>query len=102
MYDLLNTKMHVDYSDFALNKGLFADNYKSEPYKKSNHPNKNDFEEFGRRIGVSENRIEKLIAPYLEKQPFMELLIGRSFLTDVNKRGYLMMYQTKRNYLMEE
>jgi len=31
MYDLLNTKMHVDDSDFALNKGLFADNYKSEP-----------------------------------------------------------------------
>ena len=102
MYDLLNTKMHVDDSDFALNKGLFADNYKSDPYKKSNHPNKNDFEEFGRRIGVSENRIEKLMAPYLEKQPFVELFIGRSFLTDVNKRGYLMMYQTKRNYLMEE
>jgi serine/threonine-protein kinase HipA len=102
MYDLLNTKMHVDDSDFALNKGLFADNYKSDPYKKSNYPNKNDFEEFGRRVGVSENRIEKLMAPYLEKQPFMELLIGRSFLTDVNKKGYLMMYQTKRNYLMEE
>ena len=102
MYDLLNTKMHVDDSDFALNKGLFADNYKSDPYKKSNHPNKNDFEEFGRRIGVSENRIEKLMTPYLEKQPFVEVLIGRSFLTDVNKRGYLMMYQTKRNYLMEE
>jgi hypothetical protein len=42
------------------------------------------------------------MAPYLEKQPFVEVFIGRSFLTDVNKRGYLMMYQTKRNYLMEE
>ena len=102
MYDLLNTKMHVDDSDFALNKGLFADNYKSDLYKKSNYPNKNDFEEFGRRIGVSENRIEKLMAPYLEKQPLVEVFIGRSFLTDVNKRSYLMMYQTKRNYLMEE
>jgi serine/threonine-protein kinase HipA len=102
MYDLLNTKMHVDDSDFALNKGLFADNYKSERYKKSDYPNKNDFEEFGRRIGVSENRIEKLMTPYLKKQPFVEVFIGRSFLTDVNKRGYLMMYQTKRNYLMEE
>jgi serine/threonine-protein kinase HipA len=102
MYDLLNTKMHVDDSDFALNKGLFADNYKSERYEKSDYPNKNDFEEFGRRIGVSENRIEKLMTPYLKKQPFVEVFIGRSFLTDVNKRGYLMMYQTKRNYLMEE
>ena len=99
-YDLLNTKLHVDDSDFALEKGLFADNFKSEQYKKSLHPNKNDFEEFGRRIGIRENRIEKIMAPYLEKQPFMEVLISRSFLNEENKRGFLMMYQTKRNYLI--
>ena len=99
-YDLLNTKLHVDDSDFALEKGLFADNFKSEQNKKSLHPNKNDFEEFGRRIGIRENRIEKIMAPYLEKQPFMEVLISRSFLNEENKRGYLMMYQTKRNYLI--
>ena len=99
-YDLINTKIHVDDSDFALDKGLFADDYKSESYKKSRHPNKTDFEEFGRRIGVSESRIGKLMAPYLEKQPFMEELISRSFLTEANKRGYLMMYQTKRSYLL--
>lgn len=100
IYDLLNTKLHVDDSDFALDKGLFADDFKSEKYKKSMHPNISDFEEFGRRIGVTENRIEKIMAPYLEKQPFMEVLISRSFLTESNKRGYLMMYQTKRNYLL--
>jgi serine/threonine-protein kinase HipA len=100
VYDLLNTKIHVDDSDFALDKGLFADNFKSEHYKKNNHPSKSDFEEFGKRIGVSENRIAKLMAPYLENQPLMENLIGRSFLTDANKRGYLIMYQTKRNYLI--
>ena len=94
--------MHVDDSDFALDKGLFADDYKSEQYKKSVHPNKSDFEEFGRRIGISENRIEKLLAPYLGKQPFMESLISRSFLTEANKRGYLMMYQAKRNYLLDK
>jgi len=42
------------------------------------------------------------MAPYLEKQPFVEVFIGRSFLTEANKRDYLMMYQTKRNYLLEE
>jgi serine/threonine-protein kinase HipA len=99
VYDLLNTKLHVDDSDFALDKGLFLDDFKSEQYKKNKHPNKLDFVEFGRRIGVSENRIEKLMAPYLEKQALMETLISSSFLTEANKRGYLMMYQTKRNYL---
>jgi serine/threonine-protein kinase HipA len=100
VYDLLNTKLHVDDSDFALDKGLFLDDFKSEQYKKNKHPNKIDFVEFGRRIGVSENRIEKLMAPYLEKQPLMETLISSSFLTEANKRGYLMLYQTKRNYLL--
>ena len=100
VYDLLNTKLHVDDSDFALDKGLFLDDFKSEQYKKNKHPNKIDFVEFGRRIGVSENRIEKLMAPYLEKQALMETLISRSFLTEANKRGYLMLYQTKRNYLL--
>jgi serine/threonine-protein kinase HipA len=99
VYDLLNTTLHVDDSDFALDKGLFLDDFKSEQYKKNKHPNKLDFVEFGRRIGVSENRIEKLMAPYLEKQALMETLISSSFLTEANKRGYLMMYQTKRNYL---
>jgi len=100
VYDLLNTTLHVDDSDFALDKGLFLDDFKSEQYKKNKHPNKLDFVEFGRRIGVSENRIEKLLAPYLEKQALMETLISRSFLTEANKRGYLMLYQTKRNYLL--
>ncbi len=100
IYDLLNTKMHVDDSDFALDHGLFADNFKSEEYKKNNHPCKADFTEFAKRIGVSANRVEKIMLPYSEKHQLIETLIGRSFLSEANKRGYLMMYQKKRNYLI--
>ena len=98
-YDLVNTKLHVDDSDFALNKGLFAEGYKSEEYKKNGHPSKIDFTEFAKRIGVAEGRVEKLLNPFLNKQPFMETLVSRSFLSDANKRGYLLMYNTKHNYL---
>jgi serine/threonine-protein kinase HipA len=98
-YDLVNTKLHVDDSDFALDKGLFTDGFKSDQYKKNEHPSKTDFTEFAKRIGVTESRVEKLLHPFLEKQPFMETLVSRSFLSDANKRGYLMMYNTKRNYL---
>jgi serine/threonine-protein kinase HipA len=98
-YDLVNTRLHVDDSDFALDKGLFADDFKSDEYKKSSRPSKNDFTEFARRIGVAESRIEKLLDPFLRKQPLMETLVSRSFLSEPNKRGYLLMYNTKRNYL---
>jgi serine/threonine-protein kinase HipA len=98
-YDLVNTKLHVDDTDFALDKGLFADDYKSEHYKKNGHPSKSDFTEFAMRIGVTESRIQKLLLPFIEKQPFVETLVSHSFLTDANKRWYLLMYNTKRNYL---
>lgn len=100
-YDLINTRLHVDDTDFALEKGLFADNYKSEDCKKSGHPSKNDFIEFAKRIGVAEGRIEKLLFPFLERQPFAEILAARSFLNEANKRGYLMMYNMKRNFLIK-
>jgi serine/threonine-protein kinase HipA len=99
-YDLLNTKMHVDDSDFALDRGLFVDDFKSQQFKKNMHPHKTDFEEFGKRICISENRIQKLMRPFFEKQALMETLIGHSFLAEANKRGYLNLYQKKRNYLI--
>ncbi|HNS31184.1 MAG TPA: HipA domain-containing protein [Tenuifilaceae bacterium] len=98
-YDLINTKLHVDDADFALDKGLFTDGYKSESFNRSGHPSKADFIEFARRIGVADGRTEKLLLPFLEKQPLVEILVGRSFFTQPNKRAYLLMYNTKRNYL---
>jgi serine/threonine-protein kinase HipA len=57
-YDLVNTKLHIDDNDFALNKGLFADEYKSAAYQKNGHPSVIDFIEFAKRIGVSKGRVE--------------------------------------------
>lgn len=98
-YDLINTKLHVDDTDFGLNKGLFADNYKSGAFKINGHPSKTDFIEFAKRIGVAETRIEKLVGPFLERQQQVEKLIKNSFLSEPEKRGYLFMYNNKRNYL---
>ena len=92
----------MDDTDFALTKGLFSDDYKSEQYKNSGHPSKSDFTEFAMRIGVAESRVEKLLNPFLEMQPFMETLVSHSFLTEANKRGYLLMYNTKRNHLIAQ
>lgn len=101
-YDLINTRLHVDDSDFAFDRGLFIDNFRSEQFKKSGHPSKKDFMEFGIRIGVVKSRVEKLLNPFLMKQPLVERLVHASFLTEPNKRGYLLFYSTKRNFLIAE
>ena len=98
-YDLVNTRMHVNDSEFALDRGLFADKFQSEQSKWVGHPTKADFIEFAKRIGIRNSRIDKLLNPFLANQPFMELLVTRSFLSPSNKRGYLYMYNTKRNFL---
>ena len=100
-YDLINTRLHVDDTDFALDKGLFEDNYQSETFKKTFHRGKQDFEEIAKRIGVSENRIEKLLEPFLMKQKTVETLVNSSFLNTPNKRGYLMDYSSRRNLLIK-
>jgi serine/threonine-protein kinase HipA len=101
-YDLINTRLHVDDTDFALNKGLFADDYKSEAYKKKGHAGKSDFLELAKRIGISDNRANKLLSVFLEKQPSVETLVKHSFLSEENKRGYYLMYQTRLNALLEK
>ncbi|MDA3839333.1 MAG: HipA domain-containing protein [Candidatus Delongbacteria bacterium] len=98
-YDLLNTHIHVNDSDFALTKGLFIDDFKTDKYKKSGHPVLEDFIEFGKRIGVNEKRMHKLIAPFISKQKFVETLIDKSFLSSKCKKTYKLHYYTKLNYL---
>jgi len=101
-YDLINTRLHVDDSDFALEKGLFDDGYKSDFYRKCAHAGKSDFAELARRLEIPQNRTVKLLSPFLERNPVVETLINQSMLTEQNKRGYLMMYQQKMNYFAEK
>ena len=98
-YDLVNTSLHVNDTGFALEQGLFSDDFRSSSYKKNAYPAKADFIEFAKRIGVMENRVEKIIQPFLEKQPMVETLIEHSFLNDASKKTYLLSYFRKINLL---
>lgn len=99
-YDLVNTRIHVDDTDFALSKKLFVDNFQSPSWKKNGHASASDFIELGKRIGIPETRGNILLKPFLERQISVEALIGRSFLDDACKKAYLLHYNTRRNSLM--
>ena len=98
-YDLINTRIHVDDTDFALIGGLFKDNFESDEMKKNGHVGFEDFSEFAGRLNISQSRKDKLLEPFLERKPTVESLIDRSFLNDQSKRAYLIHYQTRRNNL---
>ena len=98
-YDLINTRIHVDDSDLALEGGLFKDDFKSAVMKKSGHVGLEDFHEYANRIGINNVRRDKLLDPFRKKQPMVEELIQRSYLDEQTKRAYLLHYQTRRKRL---
>ncbi len=98
-YDLINTRLHVGDTDFALNGGLFKKDDQSEARTKTGHPGRQDFMEFGNRIGILETRMETLLHPFLSRRREVAEMIGRSFLQEPLRRGYLLHYQTRLNAL---
>ena len=101
-YDLVNTGLHINDSDFALKKGLFADNYKSDIFKKTNHPCIKDFLEFARRLGIDNTSAAIITEPFLRYQIKVEELISNSFLDIQCKKTYLQSYRTRLNYLSDK
>ncbi len=99
-YDLINTRIHVHDTDFALDRGLFKDNYQSQRKKNTGKTSLEDFTEFANRLNIQESRRIKLMEPFIQKQPLVETLIQHSFLSEQTKRAYLLLYQTKRNQLI--
>lgn len=101
-YDLINTRIHVDDSDFALSKGLFKSNFESVGMKKNNHVGLPEFYELAHRFSIPDRRRDKILEPFMSKQKKVEELIQRSFLNAQTKRAYLLDYQTRRNRLIRE
>lgn len=93
-YDLLNTRIHVADTCFALKKGLLKDGT-------VRNPNKKDFVNFGKTIGIKEKRIAKIYSTFLENKEGVHSMIEGSFLNEKAKKGYLIHYNSRFNVLSQ-
>ena len=91
-YDLMNTSIHIDDGDFALQDGLIPKSEYSDTYTYSGHPCKDDFITFGKRIGVLPQKLHSIIELFATEQPQVLQLIERSFLDEKVKRMYRQSY----------
>lgn len=94
-YDLLNTRIHVGDTYFALKNGLLKDG-------SVRNPNSSDFINFGKIIGISEKRVDNLYNTFLENKENVHTLIEKSFLNDKAKNGYRIQYNTRFNILSKK
>lgn len=94
-YDLLNTSLHVQDDDFALQEGLIPPAEYSDIYARTGHPCRADFETFGRRIGVLSKKMSAILDMFSQEQPAVYDLTNRSFLDERAKRMYKRSYQER-------
>ncbi len=91
-YDLMNTSIHIDDGDFALQDGLIPTSKYSDVYARTGHPSQDDFITFGKRIGVLPKKMMSIIALFATEQPKVYELIENSFLDEKTKRMYKQSY----------
>lgn len=94
-YDLINTRLHVDDSDFVLRKGMFEDGFRSKVFQQHGHAAKEDFVELSRRLGMDPGRTQKIMSVFLDYQTSVDRLVQRSFLDEKTKEFYLTDYKKK-------
>jgi len=87
-YDLVNSSLHVNDNDFALDGGLFPKEYYSDIYKDKGHPCIDDFETFGKLLGIPDIQISKILTEFSSESEKVYDLISTSFLDDRMKRMY--------------
>ncbi len=99
-YDLLNTHIHVDDADFALDKGLFKEP-SPQFLKFGTKANGASFATFGQKIGLLEQLATRELERFSSTPATLESLIARSFLSDKAKKIYLAHYRERRNRLAD-
>ena len=92
-YDLLNCRIHVQDSDFALDDGLL-------PPATRQGSIINQFYVLGQQVGLSDNQIRNIHYKMLSGAAKVEALIDASYLNQSSKRNYLQAYQTKLEKLV--
>ena len=97
-YDLINTSLHLGMPRiFALDKGLFKEGMQLSDTRTVC---RNDFEEFGRRIGLSARVVKRELDTFATEFPLVKELIDRSFLSDGLKRSYWLSFRYRRTTLV--
>ena len=93
-YDLINTSLHLSMPRiFALDKGLFKEGMQLSDTRTVG---RKDFEEFGRRIGLSERLIKREMDFFAAEHPLAKDMIDHSFLSESLKRSYWLSYNYRR------
>ena len=87
-YDLLNSRIHINDKDFALEDGMLPIQYAQGKVLQQ-------FYKLAEMASISEKQVEKVFDNLLTNEDKVAFLVNESFLSDQLKRNYLQAYQTR-------
>jgi serine/threonine-protein kinase HipA len=93
-YDLLNSRIHVEDKDFALDGGLLPKNLSKGKIS-------SQFAKLAGHAKISEKIFDELMTLMLSKSDSVEKMIAASFLNTATKRNYWQAYQGRLKQLMK-
>ncbi len=93
-YDLLNSRIHIEDSDFALEDGLLPKNLAKGNIREQ-------FQILASLAGLSKGQTETIFSNLLSNSEKVTALINASYLNDCFKRSYLLAYQTRYKQLIQ-
>lgn len=94
-YDLLNSRIHIEDKDFALEDGLL-------PKTLAQGNILSQFRILSEKAGINEKVYDDLLNKMLDKTGLVEKLTFSSFLDEKTQRNYFQSYQTRLNKLKKE
>lgn len=94
-YDLLNSRIHIDDKDFALDDGLLPRNLAQGKIV-------TQFALLANMAEIKENTFQDIMVLMTNQSPLVEIMIAASFLNDHTKRNYLQSYQGRLKQLRKK
>jgi serine/threonine-protein kinase HipA len=92
-YDLLNSRLHIDDNDFALEEGLL-------PKALAKGKVDRQFALLAEKAGLSDVQCQKIFHGLLSSSSQIERLVNSSYLNEKTKRSYWQLYLTRKKKLM--
>jgi serine/threonine-protein kinase HipA len=93
-YDLLNSRIHIEDRDFALNDGLLLRNLAQGKINVQ-------FAKLAEQADINEKIFKDTMSLMISKSDFVQKMVSASFLNENTKRNYFQSYQGRLNQLIK-
>jgi len=98
-YDLMNTKLHINDANIAMNLFKEMERTKHDLLNTTYNYKIGDFLELGKRIGIRERLLPSIEKKFRTAKAEMLLLVDKSFLSDTGKHKYKEVVELHHNQL---